>query len=217
MQITSSGHLTLGPDSHSDISVQSSHLSYAPCVLNLYFNSKSKSVFHFSRSNDWSKSDHGAMIASLSSSHHDVTPWWPDLMMIETLTCVVAGVVCCCLLLSAVVSRQPFTIHHRPGAHISGVWSWADWILIIIRTRAPANRDWKIVRMLFVCFHCSEPRHYLCQYIMLCVLTSSYLLMLCSEKSITCNDENFYIDGEIFLFSEDAILLFAIIQSQIWS
>ena len=36
-----------------------------------------------------------------------------------------------------------------------------------------------------------------------------------SEKSITCNDENFYIDGEIFLFAEDAILLFAIIQSQI--
>ena len=109
MQITSSGHLTLGPDSHSDISVQSSHLSYAPCVLNLYFNSKSKSVFHFSRSNDWSKSDHGAMIASLSSSHHDVTPWWPDLMMIETLTCVVAGVVCCCLLLSPASHSQFIT------------------------------------------------------------------------------------------------------------
>ena len=35
--------------------------------------------------------------------------------------------------------------------------------------------------------------------------------MLGSENSITCNNKNFCIDGEIFLFSEDAILLFAII------
>ena len=49
------------------------------------------------------------MIASLSSSHHDVTPWWPDLMMIETLTCVVAAVVCCCLLLSPASHSQFIT------------------------------------------------------------------------------------------------------------
>lgn len=94
-----------------------SSLTPVPCGLNQY----SKSVFHFSRSNDWSKSDDGAMTASLSSSRHDVTPWWPDHpMMIETLTqCVVAAVVCCC----SPASHSQFITR----AHISGVWSLTEY------------------------------------------------------------------------------------------
>ena len=62
---------------------------------------------------------------------------------------------CCCLLLSP-------ASHSSPGSHfrclIPECWSSSGlW-------------DWKIVRVLFVCFHCSEPGHYLCQDIILCAV-----------------------------------------------
>ena len=64
---------------------------------------------------------------------------------------------CCCLLLSP-------ASHSSPGSHfrclIPEYWS----------SSGLRPRDWKIVRMLFVCFHCSEPGHYLCQDIILCAV-----------------------------------------------